>query len=537
MNNNKGGLWERIKKFGIGKIIALAVVAALVIFGIRTYRAAKAAVEALTQGGYIEEEVGLHDISKTLTGSGSAQPANSYTVTTLMSGEVLTAEFEEGDVVAKDDVLYTMDSSDVSGSLERTQISVNQANRSLKDAQDNKYIKAPASGQLVSMDVKVGDYVNQGQMIAVVRDNSLMTLKLPFPAENAKTFYVGQPAVVTMDGSFEQLSGSVSAVSEADMPGTGNTITRSVSIEINNPGALTVGQFASASVGGVDSSGAAQLTAKTDRYITAMLAGEVVSISAGEGSHVENGQLILTLGGSSIDKQIQMASESLRNAQLSMQSTRDQLDNYTIKSPISGTIVDKQVKAGDTISGGKLLCTIYDLSYLEVTLQVDELDISDIKVGQKVSVKAEAVPGKSFDGEVTKVSVAGSTIGGTTAYPVTIRINDFEGLLPGMNVDAEIQIASLSSVLAIPNEAVSRGDVVLVTADSPAAKNAVEGLISPEGYVFVPVTLGISDDDFVEITAGLSTQDKIYYIPDNGGNGNIFLQMMNMRQNQLNGGQ
>jgi HlyD family secretion protein len=378
--------------------------------------------------------------------------------------------------------------------------------------------------------------VNPRQTIGVIRDSSTLTLKVPFPAENAKDFYIGQLATVTMDGSFEQIAGSISTISETDLPGTGNTTTRSISIEINNPGALSAGQFASANVGGVDSSAAGQLTAKTDRYLSSDVGGDVISISVNEGAWVADGQLILTLGGSGIDKQIQAASEALRNAQLSMQSTRDQLDNYTIKSPISGTIVDKQVKAGDTISGGKLLCTIYDLSYLEVTLQVDELDISDIKVGQTVEVTAEAVPGKSFSGQVTKVSIAGSTISGTTAYPVTIRIDEFEGLLPGMNVDAEIQIAALSQVLAVPNEAVSRGNVVLVTAGSPAAKNAVDGYVAPEGYVFVPVELGISDDDYVEIVSGLSREDVIYYIPDTGGDGNFLLQMMNMRMQQVNGG-
>jgi HlyD family secretion protein len=59
----------------------------------------------------------------------------------------------------------------------------------------------------------VGDEVTQGQTIATVRDSSTMTLKVPFPADDAAGFYVGQTAVVTLDGSFETLSGTVKTIS------------------------------------------------------------------------------------------------------------------------------------------------------------------------------------------------------------------------------------------------------------------------------------------------------------------------------------
>ena len=92
-----------------------------------------------------------------------------------------------------------------------------------------------------------------------------------------------------------------------------------------------------------------------------------------------------------------------------MENTQKQLENYTITSPISGTVIDKEYKAGDTVESGKTLCTIYDLSYLEMTLNIDELDISTVEVGQAVQITAEAVESKTFTGVVTKVSVAGNT--------------------------------------------------------------------------------------------------------------------------------
>jgi HlyD family secretion protein len=156
-----------------------------------------------------------------------------------------------------------------------------------------------------------------------------------------------------------------------------------------------------------------------------------------------------------------------------MQNTQDQLDNYTIKSPIAGTIIDKEYKAGDTVESGKTLCTIYDLSYLEMTMSIDELDISQVSVGQTVTITADAAEGKTYTGTITKVSVAGTTSNGATSYPVTVRIDDTDGLLPGMNVDAEIVLSEANDVLSVSNAAVSRGNKVLVTKDSPSAANAL----------------------------------------------------------------
>ena len=157
------------------------------------------------------------------------------------------------------------------------------------------------------------------------------------------------------------------------------------------------------------------------------------------------------------------------------------------------------------------MCIIHDLRYLEMTLNVDELQILSIKEGQDVRITADAVQDKTFNGVVTNVSSAGTTTGGTTTYPVTIRIDDFGELLPGMNATAEIEVASASDALSIPSAAVIRGNYVLITADSPSAANADPSMTAPEGYVYVKVQTGVSDNDNIQITSGLTEQDTVAY--------------------------
>ena len=475
---------------------------------------------------YTEESVAKRTITNSLTGSGTLQPANSYTVTTLIEGEVLSANFEEGETVEADTVLYEIDSDDAAANIEKAQISLNQAQRSYESTAENQTVQANSSGTLYTLEVKKGDEVSQGQTIATIRNDSTMTLTVPFPAEDAATFYVGQAAQVTLDGSFETLSGTVETVSGSEVVGTGNTVTRKVTIAVQNPGGLSASQVAAASVNGLGSAGNGTFTYQSESTVTASASGTVTAVHASEGSTVSKGQTLITLGGDDLEDQLQNAADSLRNAELSMENTQKQLENYTITSPISGTIIDKEYKAGDTVESGKTLCTIYDLSYLEMTLSIDELDISTVEVGQAVQITADAVEGKTFTGTVTKVSVAGTTSGGITSYPVTVRIDEADELLPGMNVDAEIVLEEAADTLAIPSSAVTRGSgntsLVLVTQDSPSAANAVEQE-APEGYAYVQVETGISDDSYVQILSGLQEGDTAAYVARSTESGSMMM--------------
>ena len=469
---------------------------------------------------YTTAPVERRDITAQITGSGSLEAANSYSVTSLAEGNILTADFEEGDQVEEGTVLYTIDASNLSGTLEQAQISLNQARRSydsrLKDL-EKLSVTAPKAGRVLSLEVEAGDDVSAGQTVAALRNSDVMTLEVPFLSDEAAGFRVGQSASVTLESTFETLEGTVSKVDRMDTVLEGGMMVRYVTVEVSNPGALTPSQTGSVTVDGCASAGSAPFAYAAEENITAEVSGQVASIQAQEGSWVDQGGVILTLTSDSVEDSLQSAADSLRNAQLSLESRQDQLDNYTITSPIRGTVIDKNYKAGETSEAGKVLCSIYDLSYLTMTLSVDELDISDIEVGQKVSVTADAVEGKTYTGVVTKVSVAGPSSGGTTTYPVTVRIDETEGLLPGMNVDAAITLESASDVLAIPAGALNRGNTVLVTADSPSAANgtAMEG----GEYYSVPVEIGASDSSYIEIVSGLQEGDTVAYIPQSSSGG------------------
>ena len=475
---------------------------------------------------YAETTPVRQDVSNSLSGTGTLNPANTYTVKSLVDGKILTGGFEEGDKVEEGDVLYTIDSSDASTNLEKASIALQQAQRSYDKTVDRQYVRAEVDGTVSSLKVAKGDEVTSGQEVAVIRDNSKMTLALEFPAADAAGFSVGQSADVTLDGTFETLTGTITAVTGTDALSTGNLLTRTVTISVRNAGGLTTAQAATATVNGVSSIGAAAFQYQAERTLTTLAAGTVTAIHAREGDSVNKDDIVLQISGDDLSESIQSASETLRGAELSMQSTQDTMNNYTITSPISGTIIEKAAKVGDALSTGSDLCTIYDLSYLEMTINVDELQVSSLSVGQTVQVTADAVQDRTYEGVVTRVSMKGDTSGGTTTYPVTVRIDETDGLRPGMNANAEIVVAQAKNALAVPNAAVVRGSYVLVTQDSPSAVNADPDMVAPDGFVYVKVKLGVSDSDYTQVVSGLTAQDTVGYDPssvssdtyyDNGG--------------------
>ena len=478
-------------------------------FLLRPQQAKPASVDA----SYTEAAPERRDVTNTLSGTGTLNPANTYTVKSLVDGKVLTGIIEEGDIVEESNVLYTIDSSDASTNFEKAEIAMQQAQRSYDKVVDRQYVRAEVAGVVSSLKVTKGDEVTSGQEVAVIRDSSRMLLTLEFPAADAANFSVGQSAAVTLDGTFEQLDGTVTSVSGTDALSAGNLLTRTVTITVKNAGGLTTAQAATASINGVSSIGSATFAYQAERTLTAQAAGTVTSINVQEGSEVAKDDIILGLSGDDLTESIQSASESLRSAEISMQNLQDAMNNYTITAPISGTIIEKDAKAGDAVKAGDTLCIVYDLSYLEMNINVDELQISSISVGQKVQITADAVPDKTYVGTVTRVSMKGASNGGTTTYPVSIRIDDTDGLRPGMNANAEIVVAKADNALVVPNAAVVRGSYVLVTKDSPSAANADTAMEAPEGFVYVPVKTGVSDDDYTQIVSGIQEGDTIGYDP------------------------
>ena len=239
----------------------------------------------------------------------------------------------------------------------------------------------------------------------------------------------------------------------------------------------------------------------------------------------------------------------------SVDSARDSLDKTTIVAPLAGTISKLNSRLGERVLGaiqnlGTEIMTIADLNEMETRVDIGENDVVLLSPGQKARLEVDAFKNRKFTGTVTEIAnsskdsgllaSSGSSSQEATKFEVRIRIDEKEAFRPGMSVTAEIETRVRTNVLAVPfasvtkrlpkeekaggssrtNFAASSGNAFTAAANASEitgtnlakgdkkkeAPKPIEVVFLKDGdhVKMVPVKIGIADDDFWEITDGLT---------------------------------
>lgn len=475
---------------------AVAVAAAVAVFAV-----VKKSSKKKSDGETATARVTRGSISRVLEGSGTLEAIDQYEVSALVSGDVTADFFEEGDMVSKDQVLYKIDASSIEKNIDKAQNALSQSKMSYSEAveaYDDLTVSAPCKGVIKTLYIKNGDDIKTGDRACDIVDSDTMTLEIKFLSSQAGGIYSGQAANIEMTGGGGSYMGTVKTVSSGSAVNSLGVPVTNVEISVTNPGAITTGDTATAVVGGTACAEPGTFKYSHEETVTAKASGKVRNLSLIEGDRVSAGRTILTIESSSVSNQVKKSALSVSDAELSLKGLQDDLDQYSISSPIAGKVIQKTVKAGDKVAsqqGSTSMAVIADLSALTMTMNIDELDISSVKVGQDVEVTADALENQVFHGVVNKVSVIGTSQNGVTTYPVEVLLSDVENtdLIPGMNVSATIVLEKKDDVLLIPTTAVKRG-------------NKVKMLGSGEE---VEIETGIDDGTQVEVLSGLSEGDQV----------------------------
>lgn len=521
--NAKGGKW-------IVMIILLliAIIGGALYWQNYSRKAKQASADA---GARNTSTVTKGSLTSELSSSGTVSPKDTYSITSLVEGEVIAADFEEGDQVVEGQILYQIDVSSMeseltsaNNSLERASNSYAQAladyQEALSDYSGNTY-KSTRSGFIQTLNIEAGDKVSSNTDLAAIYNDQTMKMKVPFLSGEAALIGAGSQGVITLADTGEQLAGVVTAVSNMDEVLDGGRLVRYVTLEVANPGGLTTGHTAVVTIGEFTSAQEGSFEPVTNTTMKADISGsvevEVEALLVHEGDYVTAGTPIFRMKSKDAEKIIQsykdamdQAQEKVESAQSKVDSTRDSYENYTITAPISGQVISKSIKAGDNISksssGSTTMAVIYDLSEVTFEMSVDELDVRSVAVGKKVEITADAVEGKIFTGTVTNISLESSQSNGVTNYPVTVTLDEVGDLLPGMNVDGRIILDEAKDTLMIPVDALMRGNRVYVKDDT--VTEAQGGI--PAGFRAVEVETGLVNDEYVEILSGLEEGETVY---------------------------
>jgi len=483
-------------------------------------------------------EVRRMDLTSEISSSGTIAAKNTYNITALVSGEIIEADFEEGDMVEEGQVLYKIDASSMesklksaNNSLERAEVSYDEAKEdygeALEEYADNTY-KSKRTGYITKLYIEEGDKVSSNTQIADLYNEQQMKIKIPFLSGEAAHIGGGNGAVLTLTDTGEQLGASVYSVSNMDEVLDGGRIVRYVTFSVQNPGGLTSEMTATAIVGDFMSAGTGSFEAWTDTKLNCDItsAVEVGKLLVHEGDYVSEGTPIFEMTEDSAAKLIKTykdamdnAQEKVENAQQTVDSSTETYNEYTITSPVDGKVITKTYKVGDKVSGGNnssatTLAVIYDMSEYIFEMSVDELDVLNVEVGQDVRVEADAFEDEEFSGKVTNVSMVSAASNGVSTYPVTVTLDDTYELLPGMNVDGYIVLGKSEDTLVVPADALMRGNQVYIRDDSVTESVGVV----PAGFRAVDVETGLTNEDYVEILSGLNEGDEVY-VPETSDSG------------------
>ena len=521
-------------------IIVFIIVAIVIIVNLIMRNTKKKAEIAETMKNV--EKARIMNISSEISGSGTLKPKDSYTITSLVEGNVTNVFFSVGDKVIKDQLLLTIDSStafrtitNASSSVAEARDNYNQAKyeyEKLESDYKNRTFKAPYTGSLRSFKIKVGDKLNNNAEIGTIVNDSIMTIKVPFSESAANFIHAGMSAMLELQETGEFLFGTVKSVAHDSEVNSAGALIRYVTINCNNPGGLTTNNTAIAFIDNFVSISDASFEEDTNQKVVYEDGSGIVveKLYVAEGAHVNKGTPLFSITEETFNNIVAskkraylQAEEALTKAENTYDDSIDAYDEYFITAPIDGTVITKDAKVGDKIqkstSSAKTLATIYDLSELNFDMDIDELDITNIKEGQEVNIQADAFNNKIFKGVITNVSLVSANSNGVTNYPVTVTITDIGDLLPGMNVDAYVVLANAENVVGIPANALQRGNVVYLLNSSPTIKSGSynsDGISDrvknrvPEGFTAVNVETGISNENFIEIKSGLQDGDEVY---------------------------
>ncbi|MBU3182945.1 efflux RND transporter periplasmic adaptor subunit [Clostridium psychrophilum] len=201
--------------------------------------------------------------------------------------------------------------------------------------------------------------------------------------------------------------------------------------------------------------------------------------------------------------------DSVTDAISDLTSAKTAVSNQTVIAPIAGLVTTVVSANGSTGKSGKSTLTISDMNTMKVKVSVDELDISSVKVGQKATIKFDAITGKTFTGTVESAAQTGTTTDNTTTYDVIVSINNPTGIRLGMNANVTIAVKSKDEAIVIPEEALVESNnkkyVRVQNAESSdSGQSNSSAQTTDSNSKLVEITTGIETEDYIEVTKGIT---------------------------------
>ena len=517
----------------LGVVVLLAAVGLFFLVRFLTH---KDAVNAQMQTAVAD----FGSITSTAAGQGNAKAKETAAITLSAGGTVQEVFVSPGDVVTAGQPLYTIYSQAAQEQVAtaRQQVETLQKDmQHLSEQAANLTVRAPFSGKLTDVKEFAPDQqIASDTPVATLVNDKKLKLSLYFSYAYENDIKKGQSVSVSIPAVMRSFTGTVEEIHKVSYSSPEGAVHFEVVIAFDNPGTLTAGMDASATLTAADGSAIYPYqNGKTEYYETREIRTKAGGPLLSTGNllnyaNVSAGDVLLTMGSDTIDQQIRDKQKAITEAQQKLAEAEKGLANFNAVAPIDGTVITCTLTEGAEVKSGDTVMVIYNNTTMLVNITVDDRNISFIKPG--MTVELSDYNGATFMGTVTSINMGGAeSSNGMTKYPVTLTVDNADGsLYEGAWLNYSFVTSQSENCIVIPSSAVTNisgkdGNpytVVFIQADSKP-ENAVDFEVPPvekgetpkyptpdDGFYPVPVTTGLSDNFNVEIKEGLQGGETVF---------------------------
>ncbi len=457
--------------------------------------------------------------------------------TTFIIDEVFV---KEGDAVSRGQLMMRLVAPDLKTQIDNKQSQIKAERESLADLLNVSVdqldrvdpsrgivLHAPIDGRITGLTVNEGQELRQGEIVArVVNDSKFKLVGKMTASEYAGFGELSTDALLRFSQFYGTIAAKVVDINKNAVPerlsdlndslatgGSGDQylFMHWVTIEAENPGLVNPGMMAGVGLAKksdepVDESKVTWLRffspvdgfAEEERVLSRAEA-IVTRVYVRTGEVVKKGDPLISLAGDDAQRTIQDKLASIRDLNSELQQLWNKYDQLEVTSPMDGVVAYIEAEPGRTVQPGDWLGHIYNTGDMRMGSSIDDIDVLMVQQGSPVSVTVDALPGKTFMGEVMHVSTMGKDMDGITRFYVDIRVEGSDELRPGMNARGFIDAGSAENVLLIPLEALFEED----------GQPKVE-VLDPNGTVrLVSIKVGLMSNRFAEVQEGLEEGELV----------------------------
>lgn len=484
------------KKKSKKKWIILGIVGVIVILVIALYLNMQANLDAQSKTTYEVVNVERGNVEVKVKGAGAAAPLSDETVYSSFTGSVSVVLAENGDIVKADDVIAIFESDALKTEKDQIEQQIDQIDSAIsimRQTTGSATVYSPVKGVVKIMYAQEGDNVDvvmdEHGALCVICPDELMQVELPIDLYSSYFGPVGD--IVTITIGDKSVEGIIHSVKDR---------VRTIQFKDDD---FMVGDSALVTIESGAELGVSSVEIANPVYITAQ-GGTIEDIREPVGDSVKVRTKLFTLEGEILSADLYSQIQQRKDLQHDLDEVKSDIEALTVRAGSDGVVSGIALNTDQMVQSGTPLFTVQSNEQIKLEVQIDEIDIVNIEIGQEASVEFDALPDNTYTAKVIKINPLGVSTNNVTDYTITLEIEPAQEIMLGMSADVEIVSQRAENVLLIPIEAIQIIDGEKYVVFEEDIDEELDYTVATH-----KIETGITDGVMIEVISGLNEGNRV----------------------------